>query len=185
MRIKEVNIGFVKNDMQNLEALGKMSRQVSRTILQKAALSSNDNLETLSNIQTISDEMDFAIKESIQKLKKIILIDINAILEFDFNHAAAAYYGMEHLLTQITSTYKDPESRIKKMADLLKGRSLPELQAIADTIPIIPYTRETILRLKQSGYICILLSDGFDIVANHIKNKLGFDYCFANHLRSI
>ena len=182
LRIKEVNIGFVKNDMQNLEALGKMSRQVSRTILQKAALSSNDNLETLSNIQTISDEMDFAIKESIQKLKKIILIDINAILEFDFNEAAAAYYNMEHQLMRITSTFKDPESRIKKMAALLKGRSLPELQAIADTIPITPYTRETILRLKQNGYICILLSDGFDVVANHIKNKLGFDYCFANHL---
>jgi HAD superfamily phosphoserine phosphatase-like hydrolase len=182
LRIKEVNIGFVKNDMQNLEALGKMSRQVSRTILQKAALSSNDNLETLSNIQTISDEMDFAIKESIQKLKKIILIDINVILELDFNEAAAAYYNMEHQLMRITGTYKDPESRIKKMAALLKGRSLPELQAIADTIPIIPYTRETILRLKQNGYICILLSDGFDIVANHIKNKLGFDYCFANHL---
>ncbi|HRP57896.1 HAD-IB family phosphatase, partial [Agriterribacter sp.] len=182
LRIKEVNIGFVKNDMQNLEALGKMSRQVSRTILQKASLFSIDNLETLSNIQTISDEMDFAVKESIQKLKKIILIDINAILEFDFNEAAAAYYSMEHQLTQITSTYKDPQSRIKKTAALFKGRSLPELQAISDTIPIIPYTRETILRLKQNGYICILLSDGFDVVTNHIKNKLGFDYSFANQL---
>lgn len=182
LRIKEVNIGFVKNDMQNLEALGKMSRQVSRTILQKASLFSIDNLETLSNIQTISDEMDFAVKESIQKLKKIILIDINAILEFDFNTAAAAYYDMENQLMRITGTYKDPASRIKKIAALFKDRSLPELQAIADTIPIIPYTRETILRLKQNGYICILISDGFDVVTNHVKNKLGFDYCFSNRL---
>lgn len=183
MRIKEVNIGFIRNDMQTLEALGKMSRQISRTILQKAALFSGSNLETLSNIQTISDEMDFAIRESILKLKKIIIIDINIILTVDFIHAAAAHYNMEHRLMHIYDSNTGREARLKKMASLVKGRSLPELQAIADTISFEPYSREAILQMKQNGYICILVSDGFDIVANHIKNKLGFDYCFANNLK--
>ncbi|HRO47092.1 HAD-IB family phosphatase [Agriterribacter sp.] len=183
MRIKEVNIGFIRNDMQTLEALGKMSRQISRTILQKATLFSGSNLETLSDIQTISDEMDFAIRESILKLKKIIIIDINIILTVDFNHTAAALYNMEHRLMQLNNTYTDKESKLRKTASLFKGRSLPELQAIADTISFVPYSREAILQMKQNGYICILVSDGFDIVANHIKNKLGFDYCFANSLK--
>ncbi|HTN05287.1 glycosyltransferase [Agriterribacter sp.] len=183
LRIKEVNIGFIKNDMQTLEALGKMSRQVSRTILQKAALFSSGNLETLSDIHTISDEMDFAIRESILKLKKIVIIDINVILGFSFNDAAATYYNLEHRLMQINNTYTVEASRLQKTASLFKGKSLPELQAIADTIPIVPHSREAILRMKHNGFICILLSDGFDIVANHIKNKLGFDYCFANNLK--
>ncbi|HRN54951.1 MAG TPA: HAD-IB family phosphatase [Agriterribacter sp.] len=183
LRIQEVNIGFIRNDMQTLEALGKMSRQVSRTILQKAALFSSGNLEILSNIHTISDEMDFAIKESILKLKKIAIIDIDVILEYSFNDAAAAYYNLEHRLAQVSNTCTGEESRLKKTASLFKGKSLPELQAIVDTISLIPHSREAILRMKQNGFICILLSDGFDIVANHIKNKLGFDYCFANHLK--
>ena len=181
LRIKEVNIGYVKNDMQTLEALGKMSRQVSRTILQKADQFSGGNLETLSDIHTINDEMDFVIKESILKLKKIVIIDINVILE-SFAYAATAYYNQEHRLLKINKTYGDQATRLKETALLFKGRSLPELQAIADNIPVASHSREAIQRMKQNGYICILLSDGFDIVANHIKNKLGFDYAFANNL---
>lgn len=183
LRIQEVNIGFIKNDMQTLEALGLMSRQVSRTILQKAALFSGENLETLSDIHTISDEMDFAIKESILKLKKIVIIDINVLLEFSFNDAAAAYYDLGDQLEQIQYNSTTEETRLKAEARLFKGKSLPELQAIADTISLIPDSRDSILKMKKNGFICILLSDGFDIVANHIKNKLGFDYCLSNSLK--
>jgi phosphoserine phosphatase len=36
--------------------------------------------------------------------------------------------------------------------------------------------------MRRNGYITILLSDGFDVVANHIKNRLGFDFCLSNRL---
>ncbi|MCO5234805.1 MAG: HAD-IB family phosphatase [Chitinophagaceae bacterium] len=182
LRIKEVNIGYVKNDMQTLEALGTMSRQVSRTILQKADQFSGGTLETLSDIHTINDEMDFVIKESIRKLKKMVIIDINVILG-SFNAAAAYYYNLEQQLHQISERYTDWAIRLKETALLFKGRSLPELQAIADNIPVAAHSRDAIQLMKQNGYICVLLSDGFDIVANHIKNKLGFDYAFANNLK--
>ncbi|MBX2926072.1 MAG: HAD-IB family phosphatase [Chitinophagaceae bacterium] len=182
IRIQEINIGYIKNDMQSLESLGKMSRQVSRTILQRAALLSRNNLETLSDIHTISDEMDIAVKESILDLKKMLLIDISVVMEYDFNETAAAYYDQDEHYEWIKQTYKEPTARLQKIASLLKGKSLPELQSIADSIPLVEDAAEVIGRLKKEGYLCVLVSDGFDVVANHIKNKLGFDYCFANHL---
>lgn len=182
MRIQEVNIGYIKNDMQSLESLGKMSRQVSRTILQRAALLSRNNLETLSDIHTISDEMDIAIKESILNLKKMMLIDISVVMAYDFNEAAANYYDQGEHYEWIKQTYEDPAIRLQKTASLLKGKSLPELQSIADSIPLVDDAAAVIGRLKKDGYLCVLVSDGFDVVANHIKNRLGFDYCLANHL---
>ena len=182
IRIQEVNIGYIKNDMQSLESLGKMSRQVSRTILQRAALLSRNNLETLSDIHTISDEMDIAVKESYINLKKMILIDTSIVMEYDFNVAAAAYYNQEEHYEWILQNHDDPAIRLQKTAAMFKGKSLPELQLIADTIPLTDDAAEVIGRLKKNGYFCVLVSDGFDIIANHIKNKLGFDYCFANHL---
>lgn len=182
VRIKEVNIGYIKNDMQSLESLGKMSRQVSRTILQKAGSLSNNNLETLSGIYTISDEMEISIKESLLDMKKMILIDINILMEYDFNDIAVAYFGQSEHYNWILKTYSNPAEQLSKIAALLKGKSLPELQFIADTIPLAKDAAGVIKELKNKGYLCVLVSEGFDVVANHIKNKLGFDYCFSNFL---
>lgn len=181
-RIKEVNIGYIKNDMQSLESLGKMSRQVSATILRKAELLPSRNLETLSNIRAISDEMDIVISESIQKLKKIVIVDIGVVLKYDFYETAARYYQLERQLQKARSPGIDAATGIKQLAAMLKGKSLPDIQSLADEIPLAEHARDVIMRLKNNGYICALVSGGFDIVANHIKNKLGFDYAFANHL---
>lgn len=183
LRIKEVSIGFIKNDMQSLESLSKMSRQVSRTILQRASVSSIENLETLSNIHAISDEMDVAIKESILNLRKIMIIDLDVILKADFNEIVAAHFGIEDELRYINDTSGDSASRLKKIAELFNGISLPELQAIADEVDIISHAEEVIKLLRQNGYITILLSEGFDVVVNHIKNRLGFDYSLSNKLK--
>lgn len=182
VRIKEVNIGYIKNDMQSLESLGKMSRQVSRTILQKAVSHSSNNLETLSGIYTISDEMEVSIKESLLDMKKMLLVDINILMEYDFNEIAIAYFDLNERHNWILNNYSDSTERLKRTASLLKGKSLPELQFIADTIPLAKNAAETIRELKKRGYLCVLVSAGFDVVANHIKNKLGFDYCFSNYL---
>lgn len=182
IRIKEVNIGYIKNDMQSLESLGKMSRQVSRTILQKAGSLSSNNLETLSGIYTISDEMEISIKESLLDMKKMLLLDINVLMEYDFNEIAIAYFGQDEHYSWILNTSGNTAERLEKTAALLKGKSLPELQFIADTIPLVEDAAAIIKELKSKGYLCVLVSEGFDVVANHIKNKLGFDYCFSNCL---
>ena len=178
-RIKEVNIGFIRNDMQSLESLSKMSRQVSATILRKAELLPSRNLETLSNIQAISDEMDLAIRESLQKLKKVLIVDMDVLMKYNYNETLAGYYQAPGAVA-----VNRPASlqSIRQIATLLKGRSLPELQFIADEIPLADHVVEVVKKLKSNGYICILISNSFDVVTNHIRNKLGFDQAFSNRL---
>ena len=182
MRIKEVNIGYIKNNMQTLEALGRMSRQVSRTILQKAAFSPAENFETLANIHVIRDEMDHAIMESIDRMQKMVIFDMDALLETDFLLYAAAGNNWERPLIDIYTSGMPQEEQLRSIAQLFKGMSLPELQHTLDSIPLVPDAKATISQLKRKGYICVLVTGGFDVVANHLKNKLGIDYSFANRL---
>jgi HAD superfamily phosphoserine phosphatase-like hydrolase len=53
---------------------------------------------------------------------------------------------------------------------------------VADKIPIIEDTDTVVAELKRKGYIVGIISDSYDVVTNHIKNKLGMDFSIANEL---
>ena len=78
-RIAEVNIGFIENRMQTWEQLGNMSREVSKSILKRAKGMTINNLETLDNISIIRTQMDYAIRESLKGLKKMIIFDMDIL----------------------------------------------------------------------------------------------------------
>lgn len=61
-RITEVSIGNIENRIQALEQLGKMSREVARTIMKKSIGLEEQNLETYENIQVNREQMEFAIR---------------------------------------------------------------------------------------------------------------------------
>ena len=60
-RNDRLNIGNIENRMQALEQLGRMSREVARTIIRKSKARETPNLETYENIQVIREQMEFAI----------------------------------------------------------------------------------------------------------------------------
>jgi HAD superfamily phosphoserine phosphatase-like hydrolase len=51
-----------------------------------------------------------------------------------------------------------------------------------DKIKIIDDAADVIRELKKKGYICGIISDSYDIVTNHLKNKLKMDFSIANEL---
>lgn len=108
-RIQEVNLGRIENDMQPLEELGKMSRQVAGTIIKKASGQSLSNLETYENIQVIRGQMEFAIRESLMSLKKLAIFDMdNTILRKSFIRTAAEKFGFAQQLKNIAAVKSNP-----------------------------------------------------------------------------
>ncbi len=182
-RIIEVNIGTIENRMRPLEQLGKMSREVARTIIKKSS-GMSQNLETFENIQVIREQMDFAIREGLTSLKKIAIFDMdNTIFRASFIHTAAAAFGFKDALVNVvTGNNNNPFVRTKLIARLLKGRTIAELLAVADTIEITPNLSELLTELKQQGYITGIISDSYDCITNYIKNRFGFDFTISNEL---
>lgn len=182
-RIIEVNIGNIENRMQQLEQLGKMSREVARTIMKKSKKMDAQNLETYENIQVIREQMEFAIRESLMSLKKIAMFDMdNTILRNSFINTAAEEFGFKKELVDIVTNNSNPFIRTKLIARLLKGKSIGDLLSLTDKIEATPHLPELIKELKKQGYITGIISDSYDCITNHLKNKFGFDFTISNEL---
>lgn len=182
-RLTEVNIGYIENRMQTWEQLSKMSREVSLSILKRARSLELNNLGTLENINIIRTQMDFAIRESLKGLKKMIIFDMdNTLLLGSFINNAAETFGFRKDLLKIVTQNDNPYTRTKLIARLMQGKSLDEILKVADKIDIISDAKTVMKELKDRGYICGIISDSYDVVTNHIKNKLGMDFSIANEL---
>ncbi|MBP8115191.1 MAG: HAD-IB family phosphatase [Chitinophagaceae bacterium] len=181
--ISEVSIGSIENRMQALEQLGKMSREVARTIMKKSKEMDSQNLETYENIQVIREQMEFAIRESLMSLKKIAMFDMdNTILRTSFINTAAAEFGFKKELVDIVTNNNNPFIHTKLIARLLKGKSIGDLLTLTDKIEITPHLQEVVMQLKDQGYITGIISDSYDCITNHLKNKFGFDFTISNEL---
>lgn len=183
VRIREVNIGYIENRMQTWEQLAKMSREVSRAILSRARKIEVSNLETLENISIIRTQMDYAIRESLMGMEKMIIFDMdNTLLLGSFIANAAEVFGFRDELIKIVTEYTNPYTRTKSIARLLKNKTLKEIIEVADKIPVVNDVEYVIKELKNKGYICGIISDSYDVVTNHLKNKLKMDFSIANEL---
>jgi glycosyltransferase involved in cell wall biosynthesis len=182
-RIAEANIGRIENAMQTWEQLSKMSREVSRTILKKAENIPQENLETLGNINLIREQMEYSILESIDKLHKMVIFNMDeAIFTEDYLISAAAEFGFAADLEHIREHAEDQITLLENTAQLFRQHNLAELLEVADGISLVPDIKAVVKELKKRGYTCGVITDGFECVARHIKNQLGMDFVFANRL---
>jgi glucosyl-3-phosphoglycerate synthase len=182
-RIEEANIGRIENAMQTWEQLSKMSREVSRTILKKAENIPQENLETLGNINLIREQMEYSILESIDKLHKMVIFNMDeAIFMEDYLITAATEFGFAADLEHIREHSEDHITLLENTAQLFRQHNLAELLEVADAIPLVPDIKAVVKELKKRGYTCGVITDGFECVARHIKNQLGMDFVFANRL---
>jgi glucosyl-3-phosphoglycerate synthase len=183
--IKEVEIGEISNKMKPWQELGKMSKEVSQAIISRA-LRFPENLFTLEeagSIQVIREQMDFALKKQLREFTKAVIFDMdNTILKGRFIDTCALIYGFRDKLMELRATIDDPVSLTKKIAALLKGLTISQLIAVADSIMMVNDVAEIIAELKRRGYVTGIISDSFDFVTNHIKNKINADFSLANEL---
>lgn len=181
--ICEVDIGNIENKMQALNQLGKMSREVATVILEKADRSKNRNLETLEYIQVIREQMEFAITERTKTLKKLAVIDMDrTLLTGSFIQTFADRFNMKAELIDIISSQPNSFIRTKKIARLLKGKTLNELISVAESIPISKNIDSLIYKLREKGYSIGIITDSYDYIANYFVNKLHLDFSLANEL---
>ncbi|MBK7883352.1 MAG: HAD-IB family phosphatase [Chitinophagaceae bacterium] len=182
-RIEEIGIGHIENKMQPLEQLGKMSREVAAVILKKSRHTDENNYETLEHIQLIREQMEFAIRESSKEIRKIAIFDMdNTLLRGSFIHAAAEKFNFKKAVTEIITTQPNPFIRTKQIARLLKGKSISEILKVAEGIGITDNTQKIIGLLKENGFIVGIISDSYDCITNHFKNRFLFDFSLANEL---
>ena len=182
-RITEINIGYIENRMQAWEQLSKMSLEVSRAIIRRGeplAVAGNDTLE---KVRVLRTQMEYALRENVRGLTRMVVFDMdNTLLIGSFITTASRMLGFEDELIEIVTHNDNAFVRTKLIATLMKGHTIKEVLDVVDAIPVVDDALEVVTELKQRGYICGIISDSYDVVTNHLKNKLGMDFSVSNEL---
>ena len=182
-RILEVDIGRIDNKSKPWQALGKMSREVSKAILKRAEIKKILSLDELETINVIQDEMEDSIADSIKHLHKMAVFDMDDTLLMErFINTAADKLGFRARLEEIRAGDSEPYVTAKLIAALLKGVKLEEIYDIAAGLKIVPDAVEVIKTLRSRGYVVGIVSDSYDLVVEFIRNKVGADFALANSL---
>jgi len=126
-------------------------------------------------------------EEGRSKTKKLIAFDMDGtILEVEAIDEIAKRAGVQEKVAELTRRAMngeiDFEYALRERVRLLKGLPVKVLEEVAEKLPISKGAEEVVKTLKSMGFITVLITGGFDIVAKKVAERLGFDYWFANKL---
>jgi len=186
-RIKEVNIGYIENKSKPWQALGKMSREVSRAIIAKAQQNAGDEIEeAVESIEEINRQMHNSLKENLGVHHKMAIFDMDdTILKGRFINACAKTFGFEAKLADLRHEEHDPIILSKRIALLLKGRTIDELLDVVHNIQMVDDIKPVVADLKQKGYIIGIISTSYTLITNYVVKNIGADFSYAVQLEII
>ena len=181
-RVTEVNIGYIENKSKPWEALGKMSKEVSRAIIRKAHGQHSVELteEEVVSLETINSEMNKVLKEELATFHKMIVFDMDdTILKGRFIDECAKKFGFFPMLEDLRAKEKDPIILTKRIGLMVKGKTIDDLLNVVDDI------KKVIKELKRKKYFAGIISNSYSLITNYIKQKIGADFSLANNLEFI
>ncbi|THU31954.1 glycosyltransferase [Niastella caeni] len=183
-RVTEVNIGYIENKSKPWQALGKMSKEVSRAIISKAQLQHTDiSEEEIHSLETINREMNKTLREKLSGFHKMAIFDMDdTILQGRFIDACAAAFGFTAKLEDLRAREKDAIILTKRIGTFLKGRTMDELLHVASQIEMVSDIKEVVKELKNRGYIIGIISNSYTLITNLVRQKIGADFSYANQL---
>lgn len=184
-RVQEVNIGYIENKSKPWQALGKMSKEVSRAIISKAHRHNHVEIseEEIHSLETINREMNKTLREELSGFHKMAIFDMDdTILLGRTIDECAREFGFTAKLEDLRSQEKDPIILTKRIGLLLKGRTMDEMLNIASRMEMVPDIKDVVRTLKQKGYIVGIISNSYTLVTNYVRQKIGADFSYANQL---
>ena len=122
-----------------------------------------------------------------EKKKKIILFDFDSTLvDCETIDEIAKEAGVEEEVKKITKEAMEGklnfEQSLRRRVSLLKGLPVEKVKRAVSKIKLMTGAEETVKELKKKGYVVGVVSGGFDIAVERIKEKLELDYAYANKL---
>jgi phosphoserine phosphatase len=133
--------------------------------------------------------IDLALQkmEAYRKNKRLVFFDMDSTLvNMEIIDEMARRAGVFKEVSRITEKTRrgdlDFEEALIQRVALLKGLKVEALDQIRDEMKLSEGAQDLVTTLKRLGYKLGLLSGGFHYFADYLKDRLGLDFAFANHL---
>jgi len=184
----------------NIDSITRLSGRISmvnpqaklRASIQMAVTGRPANVEEMrSRFMEISRrtgiDISFHVENIFSGNRKLVAFDMDSTLihaEVIDELAKIAGAG-EHVVAITESAMRgeiDFKESLKQRVALLKGLKESELKKLTLTLPLSEGAELVCKTLKSLGYKLAILSGGFTFVGEYLREKLGFDYVYANEL---
>ncbi len=176
----------------NIEMISSLAHHDALSVEMILNVNSASSLSRLKQqIMVKSHELniDLALQkmEAYRKNKRLIFFDMDSTLvDMEIIDEMASQAGVYREVSRITEKamrgdFDFEESLIQRVA-LIKGLTVSELTEIRNNMRLSQGVEELTTTLRWLGYKLGVITGGFDFFSDYLKEKLGFDFAFANKL---
>ena len=132
-------------------------------------------------------DISFHVDNIYRKNRKLVVFDMDStLIQAEVIVELAKLANVGEKVNKITESAMRGEMDFKesfqKRVALLKGIKEEQLANISRNLPLTDGAELVAKTLKGLGYKLGILSGGFTFVGEYLKDKLGFDYMYANEL---
>lgn len=144
-----------------------------------------------SKLRKTGEEIDMDVvlqpESATRYRKRLIVFDMDStIVDAEVIDELAKAAGVGEKVSEITSRGMrgeiDFKESLTQRVKLLKGLPVETLEEIRRNMKLMPGSIELIRTLKNMGFKLALISGGFTYFTDELKERLGFDYAYANEL---
>lgn len=150
-----------------------------------------DRAEMQSRLMELSTglgvDISLQLDDMYRRCRRLICFDMDStLIETEVIDELADRAGVGEEVRAITESAMRGEldftESFQRRIALLKGLDVAVLEEIARTLPITEGLERLMHILKKVGFKTAILSGGFTYFGNHLRQKYGFDYVYANEL---
>ncbi len=134
-------------------------------------------------------DIDIAYQEDdmYRRNRRLVVFDMDStLIDAEVIDELAKHAGVGDQVAAITESAMRGEidfgESFRRRVSLLKGLDESSLKSVADKLRLTEGAEELVSTLKSLGYKTAILSGGFSYFGNQLRDKLGFDYVYANEL---
>ena len=179
-------------DNVNIEMISSLTYHGARSvemIINVSGASSLGRLKQRIMVKSRELNIDLALQkmEAYRKNKRLVFFDMDStLIDMELIDEMAHRAGVYREVARITEKamrgeFDFEESLIQRVA-LIKGLNVAELTEIRDKMRLSQGVEDLVATLKWLGYKLGVITSGFNFFSDYLKEKLGFDFAFANSL---
>ncbi len=125
-----------------------------------------------------------------RRAKRLVVIDMDSTLISDeiidlLADEVGAGPAVASLTAEVMAGGGDFAVSLTRRVELLAGLDEDRLEEVARRVQLTPGARTFARTLRRLGYRTAIVSGGFDIFAERVRQDLGMDYAFANTLEIV
>ncbi len=175
----------------NIESTKMIARGEVIGTEMEVSLYDQDPEEVEEALREVADgmELDVTLQEDdpFRRSRRLIVFDMDSTLvdaEAIDEMAKKAGVGedVEEMTRQAMEEGVDFEESLRRRIRRLKGMELGEVEKLASQLELTEGAEDLIAVLKKMGYKIALITGGFQVFADNVRERLGLDYAFANRL---